>query len=291
MASESNASSSKASPDGPARDGRAPESPVAITILDRRRLHREAMHVLVQSLDSAFRVSEADGVGELAEHLSAGNDPDIILLCLHSIDAHRQLEAVGDTCDVAAPRPVLVACDSNEDQFALAAIDRGAKGCLDSSVSGDTLVAAIRLVLTGEAYISEATLRGMTETRATTLDRGAEDSIDSTGLTPRQTEVLLLLCQGEPNKNIAYRLGMQETTVKVHVKGILRKLGVKNRTQAALRGRDMFENLRNKLPSHRFEELVGDAFDGLHDIGAVAATDDELAVLAAPSPAATDDQV
>lgn len=106
------------------------------------------------------------------------------------------------------------------------AMAKGAAGFFPKSLSADTLVNAARFVLAGETYFpfDMAISQGAADPRGTYK-----------GLSSRETEALRGLCAGKSNKEIARELDLQEVTIKLHVKKVLAKLGVKNRTQAALR--------------------------------------------------------
>jgi len=127
-----------------------------------------------------------------------------------------------------------------------AAIEKGACAYLPKTLSGKALVKAIQQVLSGESYIpldtnstkimpsyyadekrANFSYGGMSET-------SSEESLENLKLTPRETEVLSYLARGDSNKQIANALGLQIVTVKLHVRGICRKLDANNRTQAAL---------------------------------------------------------
>lgn len=109
------------------------------------------------------------------------------------------------------------------------AMSMGASGFFPKSLAADTMVNAIRFVLSGERYFPF-------DLSMTTS--GADAPGDYHGLTAREKQTLEGLCAGQSNKEIARDLDLQEVTIKLHVKNILQKMGVKNRTQAALRARD-----------------------------------------------------
>jgi DNA-binding NarL/FixJ family response regulator len=99
----------------------------------------------------------------------------------------------------------------------------GVRGYIPTSVACDVAMAALRLIDAGGTYVPADALCAA---------NGRPDSERKLDLTPRELSVLRLMCEGNPNKVIASRLEMQESTVKVHVRSILRKLHVNNRTHA-----------------------------------------------------------
>lgn len=109
------------------------------------------------------------------------------------------------------------------------AMKLGAVGFFPKSLTADTMVNAVRFVLSGERYFPFDLTMAAKEPGGTGADWE---------LTPRETETLRGLCEGKSNKEIARDLDLQEVTIKLHVKRVLAKLGVKNRTQAALRARE-----------------------------------------------------
>jgi DNA-binding NarL/FixJ family response regulator len=134
-----------------------------------------------------------------------------------------------------ASLPVIVISGSESASDVRASIAAGARGYCPKSGSAESLLAAIRMVMSGQVYLPPLMLNAT----PTHTDRAGYGNAVGVGtrLTKRQIEVLRELCEGHPNKNIARRLGMEEKTVKTHVTAIFRTLGVVNRVQAAARAR------------------------------------------------------
>lgn len=103
------------------------------------------------------------------------------------------------------------------------AMEKGAVAFFPKSISAETMINAIRVVLAGGKYMP------VSETR---------DAPNDHGLSPRELEVLDLLCLGQSNKEIARALGIKPVTATFHVQKIMAKLGASNRTQAAIRAKD-----------------------------------------------------
>jgi DNA-binding NarL/FixJ family response regulator len=123
----------------------------------------------------------------------------------------------------------LVAVSASEDRRdAMAAFRAGALAFVSKAASTDTLADVLRRACGGElkapAWVTPAGFTPLAEAPMPEL-------------TPRQLEILALLCQGHPNKEIGLRLGLAEVTVKMHVSSVFRALGVANRTQAVLAAR------------------------------------------------------
>ncbi|WP_303541866.1 LuxR C-terminal-related transcriptional regulator [Sphingomonas natans] len=158
-------------------------------------------------------------------------DVDIVLMALEPSSV------VGDVCtelSAACPqaRQVLTASNFEIDDIVIA-YQRGIAGLILSSGTRDQFAASLRLVALGERVLSGDVVDFLVE-------RGASEDPQPVGpgaqLSEREIDTLNLLVQGDANKVIARRLNISEATVKVHVKAILRKLRLTNRTQAALWG-------------------------------------------------------
>jgi two-component system nitrate/nitrite response regulator NarL len=135
------------------------------------------------------------------------------------------------------PALPLIVLSSSEDPIDVRrALASGALGYVPKSASPQTIVSALRLVLSGEIYVPPLVLLGNTETSATAQGKGGSASIGE--LTTRQKEVLVLLARGMQNKEIGEILGLADKTVKTHVTAIFRTLHVINRTQAASLARE-----------------------------------------------------
>jgi len=124
--------------------------------------------------------------------------------------------------------PVVIMSGLARQQDISDALEAGAAGFFPKTLNGPALVSAVRLVLAGERFVP-STDHAAANTREAPLGNESTSS-----LTVREREVLELLTKGLSNKEIARQLDLQEVTIKLHVRGICRKLGAKNRTQAAL---------------------------------------------------------
>jgi NarL family two-component system response regulator LiaR len=131
---------------------------------------------------------------------------------------------------IRADRPqtrVIVLTSFGDDEKLLSAVQVGAAGYLLKSAQPREVVRAIRAAHAGDAVIDPKTAGRL-------LDALARTQPEAQTLTPRELDVLAFLCRGLPNKRIALELGLSEKTVKSHVTHIFAKLGVTDRTQAAL---------------------------------------------------------
>lgn len=123
--------------------------------------------------------------------------------------------------------PIIIVSAARESSIVQRAYEFGASAYIDKSASLEEIAGIVRAVLDGEIFSPPET------TAADTFAQRAAQ------LTPQQWRVLALMVQGDQNKQIAYKLGVGEATVKAHVTVILRKLGVRSRTQAVIEARGL----------------------------------------------------
>lgn len=172
--------------------------------------------------------------------LASKADYDLALVDL-KMPGMDSFEFLGRLCRDFKGLKVVVISGLDDPETIKKAIALGAVGFIPKSVSEETLVNAVRLVLRGDTYLPPHLLSVAIEPE---IDEGAlEIPVDLQHayevLTERQKEILLLLGEGRSNKDIARRLDLSENTIKVHVSGVLRALNLNNRTQAGVIGEKM----------------------------------------------------
>lgn len=131
--------------------------------------------------------------------------------------------------------PVVIMSDIDDANYVMRALKSGARGYIPTSLPFNIAVEAVRLVEAGGTFVPVSSLE---------LDRSAQATVSPKSgdiLTERQLMVVEALCRGMANKQIAYQLSMSEHTVKVHLRHIMRKLKVRNRTEVAVLTKDFFE--------------------------------------------------
>jgi DNA-binding NarL/FixJ family response regulator len=204
-------------------------------VVDDHPLIQEAVSNMLRRLEPKADIALAAECERGFAIAGIGAEPDLVLLDLNlpglsGIPALKRWRARFP--DV----PVIVLSATADQQTVLAAIGAGAAGFIPKSSSNEVMESAVRLVLAGGKYLpSEALVRPKEVEGATVQSRHAATlSIDSLGLTLRQTDVLRLIAQGASNKLICRELGLAERTVKAHVTAIFRALKVSSRTQAAI---------------------------------------------------------
>jgi DNA-binding NarL/FixJ family response regulator len=202
-------------------------TPIRVLIVDDHPVVRRGLRVLLEVQDGIVVAGEAgDGAAALA--LAAELTPDVVLLDLKlpGMDGHAvltELKAAGSTARV------LVLTSATEPASASLAVRSGAAGVLYKDVDPDALVRAIRSVHDGHLLFAPEAAGSLVRQASSW---GAAGGIDS--LTGREREVLAEIAKGRSNREIARALTVSEKTVKAHVSAVLAKLGVQDRTQAAL---------------------------------------------------------
>ncbi|MGY1712141.1 response regulator [Geodermatophilus sp. SYSU D00758] len=200
--------------------------------MDDEPLVRLGMSMVLGAQEDLEVVGEA-GDGERAVELARRLRPDVVLMDVRmpgvdGVAATRRIVAEG------LPARVLVLTTFDRDDHAFAALRAGASGFLLKNSEPAALLAAVRAVARGDAVVSPRVTRRLLETLAHRLPDGTPPDPRVTSLTDREREVLRALAQGRSNAEIAGDLVLSELTVKTHVARILGKLGLRDRTQAAV---------------------------------------------------------
>jgi NarL family two-component system response regulator LiaR len=200
--------------------------PIRVLIVDDHAVVREGLRTFLDLQDGIEVVGEA-GDGEEALREAERLRPDVVLvdLVMPRLDGVETMRRLRERVPRAR---AIVLTSFLEDERLLPAIRAGAAGYLLKNVQPQELARAVRTAAAGEALIDPAVAARLVEA----LGDGREDRADQ--LTPREREVLALIARGFANKRIAAELGVAEKTVKTHVSNVLAKLGVSDRTQAAL---------------------------------------------------------
>jgi two-component system nitrate/nitrite response regulator NarL len=192
-----------------------------ILIADDHPLFLEALRTLIErSFPNSILNVVVDHAG--ADRALAERDYDLAIVDLH-MPGGDGFDGIDRLLERFPATPLIVISGAAKEADVALAIGRGAKGFLPKSLPSAVLAAALQVVAAGGTYIP-------TDYMTSTSKNGAPSIIES--LTPREAEVLDLLASGRSNKEIARVLDLQEITVKLHVRNIFRKLGVRNRVEA-----------------------------------------------------------
>lgn len=225
-------------------------SSICLLLVDDHTLFRRGLKALL-SQDERFDVAdEAGDVGEALRSVQRRR-PDVILLDNH-LPGVRGVDAIAALKDAAPGVRVLMLTVSEDENDLAAALQAGADGYLLKTVESDQLADTIVKVMDGKSVISPEMMTKLVSVFrarpvvppppapapvATPAAPPAPPPAEAPGLqplSPREREILLLIARGDSNKLIARELDIAETTVKIHVQHILRKLGLSSRVQAAV---------------------------------------------------------
>jgi NarL family two-component system response regulator LiaR len=197
---------------------------IRVLIVDDHAVVREGLRTFLDLQDGIEVVGEA-GDGEQAIGEAERLRPDVVLIDLPKLDG---VQAMRELRERVPGARAIVLTSFLEDERLLPAMRAGAAGYLLKNVQPQELARAVRAAAGGEALIDPAVAARLVEALGDGRDERAEE------LTPRERELLGLIARGFANKRIAFELGIAEKTVKTHVSNVLAKLGVADRTQAAL---------------------------------------------------------
>ena len=203
----------------------------AIVVIETRSFVRDCIASCIASL-SGQRVLTFASVEDYLE-VAQGVPASLVLLCdsANPIAATEARERE-PLARLVALSPVVILSDGEDVQEIRDAIGYGARGYIPTSLKLAVAIEALRLVRAGGVFVPAASL--IAPPQAVSSAHSNQRSRKSSGLTARQAAVLEAVAKGKANKVIASELSMRESTVKVHVRRIMKKLSAKNRTEAAL---------------------------------------------------------
>ncbi|MBC7952011.1 MAG: response regulator transcription factor [Rhodospirillaceae bacterium] len=210
---------------------------MVVLIADDHALFRYGISLALESLyGKDVTILQASNAEETRRIAHENPNLDLILLDL-MMPGLNGISDLKKFIDSLPPIPVVIVSGSRQRATIRSAIECGARGYVLKSSNGEILKHVLPLVLSGELYVPAQAVANEDvgeQYEGSPLDEAGDFNPDFKSLTPRETQVLKLLTLGYSNKEIARSLGMLEGTVKVHVKSIMKKLGVNNRTQAAI---------------------------------------------------------
>lgn len=204
--------------------------PITLLLVDDQRLMRDGLRTLLELEADLQVIAEAENGLQAVESFRQ-QAPDVVLMDIRM----PEMDGVEATRRILAEHPqtkIIILTTFDDDEYVFEALRAGALGYLLKDVSGAELAEAIRTVAAGGALIEPSVARKvLAEFSRLPAASPGEPPAD---LTEREREILALIAQGLGNKQIAERLFLAEGTVKNYVSSILDKLGVEDRTQAAL---------------------------------------------------------
>jgi two-component system, NarL family, nitrate/nitrite response regulator NarL len=205
---------------------------VRVVLIDDHALVRKGLEELL--LSRKIEVVASTGNGKDGIGIVKDKDPDIVLLDIrmpqmNGLDVLTEMRSKGITT------PVLMLTMSREEQDLATALRNGAQGYLLKDMDPEELVPALQDAISGKNVVAKELIGSLTRIiQGKPEQEVPEPATPLSELTPREQEILTHVAQGESNKVIARALDITDGTVKLHVKSVLRKLGVHSRVEAAV---------------------------------------------------------
>lgn len=210
---------------------------IRILIVDDQSLFRESLHAYL-AMQKEFEVVGEALHGQEALRLVGIHKPDVVLMdvrmpVLDGVETARLLHEEHPDCKI------IMLTTFDDDEYVFEALRNGAVGYLLKDTSAEKLLEALRAVARGESFI-QPSIQSKVVAEFARLARQVPARLVALAepLSPRELEILRLVAVGASNREIATRLYITEGTVKNHVTNILEKLGVDDRTQAAIKARE-----------------------------------------------------
>ena len=227
---------SKAQPVSDISTGPAPD-PCWILLIDQRPLLRTSMAKFIEASIHGSRVLPVSCPSHLTQK-PVSDDLEQVGLVVYSVSAPQGSpdgleQAIRVLRESLPEAPLILLADSDDRAQVLEALRLGVRGYIPTTLKSRVVVAAIKLVQAGGTFVPVSAVSEMNGEATPVNDGKLRKRAIWPDLTPRQLEVLELLRLGKSNKIIAYELKMRESTVKVHMRHIMKKLKATNRTQAA----------------------------------------------------------
>jgi DNA-binding NarL/FixJ family response regulator len=213
-----------------------------LLIADDHTLFRDALVEFMRRETPSAQVAVAKSLPEAMEQMMILGSVDLVLLDLR-MPGMAGLDGISDMLAQYPKQKIAILSGTAEEEDVKGALDRGAVAYFPKTMSATSLLRAIKLVMDGERYVplgqqGSEVMPSHYADAPVALTSAADKALLET-LTPREREVLVFLGRGASNKEIARDLNLQLPTIKLHVAGVCRKLGAKNRTQAALFAQNM----------------------------------------------------
>lgn len=202
--------------------------PIRVLIADDHPIVRQGLEIVINSQPDMCLVGQAAD-GNQALILFKELQPDVIIMDL-KMPIMNGLVAIEQIKQSDPETPILVLTSFTDDEMVISAIQLGVNGVILKDAPPEQLLTALRDVFHGEKYVDPSVARKLMANIHQSAAQGRLDHL----LTNREIEVLKCLAQGLSNRDIALKLSISTRTVTTHVRNILDKLGVENRTQAAL---------------------------------------------------------
>jgi DNA-binding NarL/FixJ family response regulator len=206
---------------------------ISVLLADDQELMRDGLSVILDAQDDIAVVGQAAN-GREAIDLARATMPDVILMdvrmpVMDGIEATRQLRGAG-----FERLGILILTTFDLDEYVYEALRAGASGFLLKDAPRARVIEAVRTIARGDALLAPAITRRLIERYALGPPAHLEPPPELALLSPREHEVLFLMARGRSNAEMARELVVSEATVKTHVAGVLRKLGLRDRIQTVV---------------------------------------------------------
>ncbi|WP_150525305.1 response regulator [Roseibium sediminis] len=203
----------------------------SVLVIDDHPLYCDALAATLEKYFRSKTVRTATSLKEGLRKIGVRFQPDLVVLDLRLPDV-TGLSGFIKVKNRLPDVPVLVVSADSSDEMITALTNAGAAGFLPKDASHKVLQHALSEIREGRRFLPPGYKPPKRPTRADVTVQEVANKIAE--LTPQQNRIMKLICDGKPNKQIAYELSLAEATVKAHITALLRRLGVNNRTQAAL---------------------------------------------------------
>jgi DNA-binding NarL/FixJ family response regulator len=209
-----------------------------LLIVDDHGLVREGLKAILGQSELQAQCLEAWDEMSIWQCLQQHPDVNLVLLDIQ-LPGLSGMELLKRIVKEHPAMPIIMLSADHDSDTVSQALQLGASGFMPKNSLNQVLISAIRLVMAGGVYIPpEALLKSAPKSAPLSTNKAALQ-LESLGLTNRQLDVLRLLLKGLPNKRISRQIDLAEATVKIHIRGILRTLGVTNRTEALVKLTEM----------------------------------------------------
>jgi DNA-binding NarL/FixJ family response regulator len=219
----------------PRRDkiGELSEHAFPIVIIDPQTLFRRGLALLLRQWHPGASVFDTGDIGHALVDMGIRPRPELVLV-ESGLASRWNFAGLTQLLARLPSTPIILLANELDANIAANAVEGGARGYISKAASEEVLRHALALAASGEIYLPREFFKNPVRPPATLESRSPRPGIPLPKLTYRQREVLSHVALGRSNKEIARCLGLLESTVKVHVKTILKKLAATNRTQAAM---------------------------------------------------------
>jgi len=219
---------------------------IRVGIVESDTFYRKGIALHLSEQADIEVVCEAEALSD-AVRFASELCPDLLILDLKStVDAFNVIEAIKGSG--SSTRIMVVSLSENSD-LVTSAMRTGADGYMLKSVNGKELVQAIRMVHSGQRYLTPSLAYALLKRHDDSHPSDRTHGGQVPGLTPREREVLTIMVEGRSNKEIGRRLDLAEKTVKHHVTNILQKMKARNRVEAVLMAARKPSPNRSNLPN------------------------------------------